>query len=268
MASKDRELHYLQILREKLGDFPEGAVVPDEEPDFLISTREGPLGIEVRQIFKSDDNRPPRQATESEARCIVAQAQETAVNRDLPGLAVAVTFSPYTSLKKSARSQHAASLFEAIAKHMPEEGRTIRSGHDLDLPWKDLPKFVSQLRIFRPPEPCAHFWRVHGGGWVQTDCVDLLTEAIDAKNKLLSAYLDKCSRCWLVLAAEGFDDSNLIQPAQESAQHIYHSLFDRTFYLEVFSRNVVELRTSKGAGGGRRLTLASSGHLGSRPSAR
>jgi hypothetical protein len=250
VASKDKELHYLQILQEKLKGFPEGTVVSDEEPDFLVSTHEGLIGIEVRQIFKVDGSPLPMQVLESEARIIVARAQEAAVNRNLPGLAVAVKFSPCADLRKSAREANAIELLEIIANHVPELGGYVALiGDEPHGFQKDLPSFVSYLRIFHPLEPCPPFWVAQGGGWIQTGCIELLAEAIESKNKRLPTYLKKCSRCWLLLAADGLNDSNLIQPYEESFRHIYRSLFDRTFYLEAFSRSVMELNTSKDVGG-------------------
>ncbi len=249
MASKDKELHYLRILQGKIKNFPEGTVVPNEEPDFLVSTQEGLLGIEVRQIFKVDGNPMPKQTVESEARIIVARAQEAAVNRNLPGLVVTVRFSPCADLSKPDRNTNAIELPEAIANHVPELGCVASiCDESYGIP-SYLPSFVSYLTIFHPPEPCPAFWRAKGGGRVQSDCIELLAEAIESKNKLLPAYLKKCSRCWLLLVADGLNDSNLIQPYKESFRHIYHSSFDRTFYLEAFSRSVIDLNTSKDIGG-------------------
>lgn len=56
-AKKTEERHFVEILAEKLGDFPPGNLIDSESPDFLVATPEGVIGIEVTKIHHADERR-------------------------------------------------------------------------------------------------------------------------------------------------------------------------------------------------------------------
>ena len=67
-TSKKREIEsgHFEVFRSGLLNFPDGEVLHEDNPDFLVITEEGPLGIELRQLFHPRPNvGPPLQALES-----------------------------------------------------------------------------------------------------------------------------------------------------------------------------------------------------------
>src|SRR5215469_17854903 len=49
---KAKETRFLEIARSRYADFPGGVIAEGENPDFIISTSQGLIGIEVTQLLQ------------------------------------------------------------------------------------------------------------------------------------------------------------------------------------------------------------------------
>ena len=76
---KRQEETYLRRFRENFAGFPEGAILPNEHPDFLVETRRGRVGVEITEYHvrePSEGRGSPmraREATEDEVLAVAAE---------------------------------------------------------------------------------------------------------------------------------------------------------------------------------------------------
>jgi hypothetical protein len=78
---------------------------------------------------------------------------------------------------------------------------------------------------------------------VLEDTRELFQNDIREKARLLPRYLERCDRCWLVLAADAARPSSFIEPNQASLAHTYESPFERTYFLDCSQGRPVQLAT-------------------------
>ena len=76
------------------------------------------------------------------------------------------------------------------------------------------------------------------------DFIPELQRIIDEKNSKQGRYRQRCDECWLLIVASGGRPSGLFEPSAETKNHLYHSLFERTYFIEAFSGAVIELTTT------------------------
>ena len=99
------------------------------------------------------------------------------------------------------------------------------------------------MRVFRAEILTKHHWSIPDSGWVQTDFVDELQQAIDHKNRRFLSYMNRCDECWLLVTASGGRPSGFLQPSEETRSHTYRSSFAKTILMESFGDLLVELVT-------------------------
>lgn len=240
LNKKDEEVYRVRQLQRALGDGISGTIENAEEPDIIVAGQTKRIGIEVTELHqRSDDgNGSPRQQ-ESERAGIVRRARDLAIEGGTPVVDVAVHFTEAGIAKKD-RETIAAGVVTLVNEHLPEP----ESSYSLEL-WRegyDLP-WIRAVRIFRTAVLTKHHWWSSESGWVQTDFKLELQEAIDDKNLKHSRYLERCDECWLLVTASGGRPSGFFELAAETREHVYRSAFARTFFLDVFGDEVVELST-------------------------
>lgn len=244
VSKKQAEARYIDMLRCDLKDFPSGTLVECAGPDFLIHTLHDTLGVEVTQIFQATkQGEPQSQAQESERQHIVQQAKQLCIESQLPPVVVSVHFSAYPAIAKTDRHALSKKIAEVVSNHVPREGELVSVEHSRAS--AKLPNQVHSINILRLSQQSRHIWTVPTAGYVQTDFVGELQSILVQKGGLVSKYLRKCDRCWLLIVAAGNAASSLFEPSAETRQHVYRSSFDRIFYLEGFGRVIVELTTER-----------------------
>jgi hypothetical protein len=66
---------------------------------------------------------------------------------------------------------------------------------------------------------------------VQMDFIPQLQRTINEKNSKHGRYRQRCDECWLLIVASGGRPSGLFEPSAETKNHLYQSLFERTFFM-------------------------------------
>jgi hypothetical protein len=247
-TSKKREIEsgHFEVFRSGLLDFPDGKVLHEDNPDFLVITEEGPLGIELRQLFHPrPDVGPPLQALESNREAVLKQAREMCELDDLPPLFVCVDFDLCTPIPAGRRSLIAHKLFQLCADFLPSEGAPVELKRE-SLNSKFLPREIRELHIQRIGR--RHHWTDIEAGMVLEDARQLLQNAINEKASKLDSYLRRCNRCWLLLTADAFRPSNFIDIDEATRSHTYESPFEKTYFLNCFDGDPIRLQTVKSGG--------------------
>lgn len=237
------ERFYLSILAMQRNDLPLEAPTKGECPDFVWTGIEQPLGIEITRLFKdAPQGQRPVQAQESDQRATVELAKQIYEKRNLPNLDIRVIFGN-TEIKKSHRKLLASELANLIQHCLPAPDSWVHFDNNFEN--DSIPEEISYLSIARIENLMKNHWSVSGAGWVQEDFVIELQKKIDEKNSRLSNYLKNCSRCWLLIVAEGTGPSSFFDLNENTARHCYNSFFERTFFMEAFTHKVTELDITK-----------------------
>jgi hypothetical protein len=241
-AKKKSERYFLEVFKKLLPDFPEGEIVGNEGPDFQVHSWNGSIGIEIARLYqRSPKNTPSLQAIEAEGEIIVQLAHKFYNEMNLTPVNVNVTFQSKAALMKKNRLSIASELARIVAK----AERLARPMIIIDYESNTEGIFFKEIDSIRIAKVNDDFWGTSGSGMVQSDFVDELQERINEKNMKREKYRSKCDKCWLLIVADGFGASSAFFPSEDTISNQYHSLFDRTFFLEGISQKFFELRTEK-----------------------
>jgi hypothetical protein len=236
LTQNERE-QYSHILRfkESLLDFPEGILCFDDNPDVLVRTSEGMLGIEHTRLYLGN-----LKEQESLEQRIVDRAKEMYELSGGPPLLVNVLFDSKIRLRVKDIDSIAASLNRLVCNYVPDVGGRF----DLE-GWRSVSRGFSpsMMMIFidRPNNSCEMLWGVGRGSAVPDLTSDSIRESIQDKESKLGRYLDKCSKIWLLIVEDGFAPSSYFVISNEVKKEIYKSKFDRIFLFRNFSCEVIEL---------------------------
>jgi hypothetical protein len=159
----------------------------------------------------------------------------------MPVVDVAVHFNESIPINKKDRGRVVNELVQFVSAHLPSSEGSVT----VDLwrqPGNSLP-WVRTVRLFRADILTRHHWSVPDSGWVQMDFSPELQAAIDEKNSRHVRYAQHCDECWLLVVASGGRPSGLFEASDETRNHVYRSLFARTFFMEGFTGALLELST-------------------------
>lgn len=88
-----------------------------------------------------------------------------------------------------------------------------------------------------------HRWEVMEPGVVSVGFVPELQRAITKKNQKIQEYLKTCDQCWLLLVADRTKADQKFAFTQEMQDKVYESEFERTLFMEIAERFLMELTT-------------------------
>ena len=189
LGQKRVETHYIEEARRASSIFPHGELASHEEPDFLLHTDRGIIGIEVTELCREE----PRAAGGKLAKVPntaqnfynkLANAEPVFVSVGFSAQAGNVRFNELTN-----------SLVEFVHRNQNNKG----SGFT-----KDLPEGFCHIGIFAPLEPLERCW--HGARGFDTVVApkELLESCIAKKNKRLPVYRVPTSEVWLLIVNDQF----------------------------------------------------------------
>lgn len=236
LTQNERE-QYSHILRfkESFSEFPEGILCFDDNPDVLVKTREGFLGIEHTRLYWGS-----LKEQESLEQRIVDRAKEMYEVSGGPPLYVNVLFDPNVRLRVKDIDSIASSLYGLVCRYVPNVGERV----DLE-GWRFVSRgfspAVTMIFLDRPSASCEMAWGVGRGGVVPDLPSDSIRERIQDKESKKARYLGKCSKVWLLIVEDGFSPSSYFDISDEVKSENYKSTFDRIFLFRNFSREVIEL---------------------------
>jgi len=229
---KELERSFLEQLRDLVGDFPRGPLIPGETPDFRIDLGAEILGIEVTRLMDESERRD-----ESEWDSIVREAGALA-RTCLPAVDVAVGFRSGARVDKRNRKVIAAALVQAVSERLPVPSEHLTIFND----WRgSLPECVHCIDIHRSERLSGHVWSVLDGGMGRTECHSEIQSRISHKEKKLPKCLEACSRCWLLVVTPKDEPSSFFEPDGLTRTTVYSSAYERVFFLDAFSNRFFEL---------------------------
>ncbi|MFC3417160.1 hypothetical protein [Algoriphagus hitonicola] len=234
MKQKELERIHIEDFLKLLPVEYSGKLIDFEEPDFILETKSGLIGIEHTQLFKKEDHNgiiPKRH--ESEASKILMQAQEKFNSLSDERVHVEIYFnSDYgrkvleEPLQLTARERKLLvdPLVDFVLKNIPSKG----SFQGFESPdWKTgeyiLPKEIGDIVISNRETLPKSIWTQSNGGMVPEFLRgSSFFESLNKKNGRVSNYKRAYDQIWLVMVADRnefasyFDFSDVIWPQIET----------------------------------------------------
>jgi hypothetical protein len=197
---KEKETRFLKIAQSRYADFPRGDITEGENPDFIIATSQGLLGIEVTQLLQEANGAEfvPHEV-EAFQRKAVLRAQHVYEKNWGRHVQVRVYFSP--GVVPSGGKQELAELADGLAEFVRAnyQGRSVwcllQRSHPLSL------MGVAGI-VFDVPKAVESCWFAAARSRRIPATYDLLAKCISKKNARLAAYRQRAERVWLLLGAE------------------------------------------------------------------
>ncbi|UCG48415.1 MAG: hypothetical protein JSU94_01315 [Phycisphaerales bacterium] len=92
-----------------------------------------------------------------------------------------------------------------------------------------------------------HRWDSTKGGWVahsREHFIYYLQPKLIAKSKKYQSYRNHCEDCWLLVVADLWNPSQMFRMPRDPQARMqpYECAFDRTFFMEIQYKDLVELR--------------------------
>lgn len=258
---KAEEEFHLKIFQKCYPDFPTGKINISETPDFLVKTSRNVIGIENTMLFKQEiEEAFSLQSIESTYRKILDNACEIYKKSGLPPVKVQVLFSNFKKIKKSGfvRAGFARGQVNQVSHQLGQRVIDYSRRHQ-NTNFSELTRLISDeeniegisnifvsLNIFNGINTLRNNrWLPIQSNSVKTDCINEIQNSIDKKNKKYQNYLKKSDECWLLLVANRNNPSQSFRIGKKAKQHVYDSLFERTFFLEIEHKDLVQLKCRK-----------------------
>lgn len=241
MANKHLERWYLERLRTTFADFPSGAVIARESPDFTVQSDYRTVGIEITRFYlpPPDEERPQQeqQSLKDRAVCLAHQMHMEAGG---PALYVSVFYRERLAITK----RDVPTMANAISKIVLEapvpasitDTSTIVTG-------SRLPPEIISISITRSINGRDQLWHANAGGWVAPVKPQHIREVIERKSSMASVAKAKCDELWLVIVSDEFSRAAPVELSEEAADYTYQKIFDRVFWIEPHAPRVFELES-------------------------
>lgn len=199
---KNEERKSIQKLKNKLIDFPQGEIIEDEKPDFLIKTKNKTVGIEVTRIFKNTNEDDITSLADDYAMIeIVEKAKQICETNSIIPLEVSIQFYNHKNFHRINKIPIIIALANLVALNVPNQNGLIEITND----FKNsnlIPEVIHSITIANF-NLNVHHWDAPTFGWVQETFDKELQKTIFRKNEKLKNYLRKCDECWLLIDAPG-----------------------------------------------------------------
>lgn len=198
------------------------------------------IGVELTELYKtSPAYQLPMQVSESLANRIVQKAQTIYEERGGSALWVSVFFGFHSRLDKKRISELASKLADVVSNINIAPDDYVRVENDY-LNIKFFPEEIASIQISRRSCITKGLWSVPIATFIPECSSGEVQQAVDKKNLCYPSYRKKCQEAWLLIVHE-VSLSSTFKFSDEVLNHIYNSLFERTFLFGNFSPTFVEL---------------------------
>lgn len=229
---KQCERRYLARFCSACSEVPGGEPIADENPDFLIPSQTGYLGLEITEYYAPP--RPgsrPLQEQESLRWQIAGRAKQLFQNAGGPALYVGVHFRTYDALDRRDIDHHASTLANLVASSLLREGETCRLPDD---PFHFLPSPFHAINIGCFDVLTDGFWSVPDAAFIPHLQSSEIQVILDSKARRVETYRQRTPAVWLLIVAQGTRISSMAFVPDSVRAHAYKFAFDRAFYLDYF----------------------------------
>lgn len=231
LTKKEIERLQLQRFRELFNGFPEGEIEETEEPDFIVYSEVGNIGIEVTDLYwEVPEGEKPRQAEESIKYRIAGRARDLHEELELPPVHVSIHFSNNHTFQKNIVEQLATRISKLVEQNLPEMNSKYEEGYE----WVNrdyFPEEINRIAVYRFPEIKRAFFSAPDAGFIPDLSPRDIVRVLDNKNKKYAFYRKRCNELWLVVNINGSQLSSTFDIPEEAITERYRTPFERVFLL-------------------------------------
>jgi hypothetical protein len=229
---KQLERWFLGTAREMSTLFPDGEIEDSEEPDFIIHTATGPLGVEVTELLRVGEGpfSPVEEAKFHTEVVEIARADYYRTPSAVP-VRVHIYFWNIEGGKRDKRDM-ARALVEFVESH--QAGTYSR--------YDGVPTGFNHISIYSTGEDWTHG---ESGVTGVSEIFEQLASSISANNKLFPRYRARLPHppIWLLIYSGCSVPRGLPIPHGLN-ERTYQFDFDRVLFFAQLSNDVVEIRRS------------------------
>ena len=215
----------MERFKENFPAFPNGKIVPDESPDFLIQSPNEIVGIEITGFYRqtSSGTKPPLQQRQSVKRKIITLAKSSYDQKGLPPVFVGVHFALNFHCRKSEVQPISEKLVNLAEKSLSNsETEKIWRRDDIRLNGVDLLS-VKKMNLAKS------YWSAPLASFVPTASSQQIQNILDDKDALCDEYRKKCDKIWLVVVMNRFDPASFSLISETTLGNEYSHSFDSAF---------------------------------------
>jgi hypothetical protein len=235
---KLRERSVLDAFRQAFGGFPEGSISQQEEPDFIVESPIGSIGIELTEYFRQAKIAGSYlQEQEALRFTIVRTATGEALKAKLGGIFAVVFFTPENRIVKRDVTPAVGAIvtqLQRFTEATPYQ-KVINEGQ--------FPPFIECVIVYFPEGEQTPSVTTADASFVPKIGNDELQAIVTAKQRKVERYRASCRRVWLLIEVNGFKMSSMGQLPDPLAS--VTTTFDRVFVLQN-GRMVVEVPVTAG----------------------
>jgi hypothetical protein len=242
--NKDLETFWLDRAMTVRPDLLSGLVTPGESPDFVVTTGDRRIGVEVTRFTAAPRPGPNPDQQEGLQYRALADARRLFDAMSHTPLRVQAIFSRVPFVTKQAVracSRALASYLAERAAPLPVWSGVEWHGDDVDLP----PQLGGVHATVVPEARFAH-WTPANAGWVRQATETELKTIVSAKDAKIDHYRQAAGELLLLIAFDGRPKlGRSIYPPDEPVPFTVSTKFDRVLCLDVLGERIVGLPTSR-----------------------
>lgn len=255
LRKKARERAYLEEFMALCRDVPADRVLDSEEPDFLITTPDGVLGVEVVVYLRGQSvsgkmlGGGSSEHADELARGHVVEDARRLFERVDPRrlyprrLNVSCWWDRHVRLDRTKIRQLSAALSDLVVRNLP----TV-DAPEVVLGWCELRHtpltgFVSHVWVQEALPGDEALW-ANGEGGPITLVPEQVQALLNHKQKKLPKYLARCDRAWLLIFAGTTTFASMVNADERVRAHLFSSGFERVYLYDRFRGGVLRLSVS------------------------
>jgi hypothetical protein len=223
-----------------------GHMSAHENPDFLLQSDSGMLGIEITRLYrKAAPGESPLKEQEVLREGVMKRAKAIYEGRALPPIHVSVHFNQAFRLRKQAVEQTAAVVAALGERLIPD---TENGSTSEEYEWTNrayFPDTIDHVMVYRMKGATHSSWSAPSVGFLPELSPAEVAQRISEKELRLSDYMKACSRVWLVLVSRGDMLSSVVDLTEAAKQATYSSGFERIFWF-AWPNSAHELKVTAG----------------------
>jgi hypothetical protein len=237
-AKKNWETRYLEKVKSLYPAFPQGTIIPHEEPDFLISNAEDRVGIEMVQYVRGQSKRGSRTRWHEELHDeIVDLAKAKFEAQSAIPLSVHLHWFHHQELRGDDAHWISEELNRLVGNY---EAIEINEGVSFEPDYREkVSDFIAHVSIRRRTSGKSVWSSVEVGPAEASGSE--VRDLISAKNLKVKSYLRHCTKIWLVIVADGQRISSSGGLNDRDRLLRFESEFDKLLYYDGDTKSLFEL---------------------------
>lgn len=240
---KQLEIVLLEYFRESYSDFPRGAIVPSESPDFIVSLKNHHLlGIELTRLNPGNAviQSPAQIAAIASRERIIELAREIFEKHLSHRLFVKLLFAEKTNINVDREMVIAVQLSSIIREKVKDRNRNVFFRISLVQP--ELPGEIESVLIVNHPQLINPIWERSNNLGVSTNVVEDIRSSIRKKDDKMRIYQKQhLNYYWLLIFTDRLRGIRSYNLSEKVRNHQFESRFQHVFLFDLVKSDIYEL---------------------------